>query len=306
MSSSNLLVMRPSAIPALLLSALLFGSTLFGQEQETTEESFIPNFAIGGGYFSWTGDSDFSGGAGSLSQYEIGGEGNVPVYSGKDFRLTAGAQYRFNRLDFSGAPAPLGNLGLDLHRVDIPFNFWKDFGPRWKLWARLQPGWYSDFGSVGSEDFILTSLVLASYQWNEITRIAFGAFYSRDLGEERVLPALGFIIEPDPHWSLALTFPRVELAYAPSEDWLFTARALLSGAGWNIVDPVGGAFDVDLNYRSIRVGLGAEHRVSGPWWAFAEAGAQLGQELEIVGPTYRFQQDLDSAVFFNGGVRVRF
>lgn len=273
---------------------------------DSTEESFIPNFAIGGSYFSWTGDTDFSNGGGSVSQYEFGVDANAPIVMQDGFRLTAGVQYRFNNLDFTGAPLPLGNQSFDLHRVDVPFNFWKDFNRKWKMWIRLQPGWYSDFETMSSDDFILTSLALLSYQLNESTKVAFGAFYSRDLGEERVLPALGVIFEPNPHWSLALTFPRIELAYAPADNWLFTGRAVLSGAGWNITDPAGGTADVDLNYKSIRVGVGAEHNFAGPWWGYLDAGVQLGQEIEIEGPNYTFQQDLDTAAFVTGGAKVRF
>ncbi|MEM6280180.1 MAG: DUF6268 family outer membrane beta-barrel protein [Verrucomicrobiota bacterium] len=270
------------------------------------EESFIPNFAIGKSYFSWTGDSDFSDATGSLSQYEFGVEVNAPLVLRDSFRVTAGVQYRFNSLDFTGAPFPLSNRSFDLHRVDVPFNFWKDFNRKWKMWVRLQPGWYSDFETMSSDDFILTSLALLSYQLNEKTRVAFGAFYSRDLGEERVLPAIGVIVEPDPHWSIALTFPRLEIAYAPTDDWLFTGRAVLSGAGWNITDPAGGTQDVDLNYKSVRVGVGAEHNFAGPWWGYLDAGVQLAQEIEIDSPTYQFQQDLDSAGFATGGIKARF
>jgi len=273
---------------------------------DTAEETFIPNFAIGGSYFSWTGDADFSNGAGSLSQYEFGVEANAPIVMRDTFRITAGVQYRFNNLTFSGAPLPLANNSFDLHRVDVPFNFWKDFNRKWKMWVRLQPGFYSDFETMTSDDFILTSLALLSYQLNETTKVAFGAFYSRDLGEERVLPAIGVIFEPNAHWSLAFTFPRIELAYAPADDWLFTGRAVLSGAGWNITDPAGGVEDVDLNYKSVRVGVGAEHNFAGPWWGYLDAGVQLAQEIEIEGANYNFQQDLDTAVFATGGVKVRF
>ncbi|MDF1657494.1 MAG: DUF6268 family outer membrane beta-barrel protein [Verrucomicrobiales bacterium] len=175
---------------------------------DRTEESFIPNFAIGGSYLSWTGDSDFSNGGGSVSQYEFGVEANAPILMREGFRLTAGVKYRYNQLDFTAAPFPLGNNTFDLHRVDVPFNIWKDINRKWKMWIRLQPGWYSDFETMTSDDFILTSLALLSYQLNQSTKVAVGAFYSRDLGEERVLPAIGVIFEPDPHWSLALTFPR--------------------------------------------------------------------------------------------------
>lgn len=287
-------------LPCIVLVAALASA------EDRTEESFIPNFAVASSYFTWSGDADFSDTGGSFSQREAGVEANVPIFMGDSFRLTAGAQYRWNRFDFSGAPGPLGSSSFDLDRVDLPLNLWKDFGSRWKMWVRLQPGWYSDFGTVDGDDFILTSLALLSYQWTESTRVAFGGFYSRDLGEERLLPAVGVIIEPNEHLSLAVTFPRVELAYAPSEDLLLTARGLLSGAGWNIADPAGGAADVDLNYRSIRVGVGVDRRISGPWWAYVDAGMLLAQEIEITGAPYQFQEDLENAAYATGGVRLRF
>lgn len=289
---------------AILFAAALAGTAFSGEER--TEESFIPNYAVANAYYSWMGDADFSNTAGSLSQEEYGVEVNAPIMMRDGFRLTAGVRYRFNSLDFQGAPLPLANQSFDLHRVDVPFNLWRDFNRRWKMWVRLQPGWYSDFDSVSSDDFILTSLALLSYQWNDKTKVAFGAYYSRDLGEERVLPAVGFIFEPDPHWSIALTFPRVEVAYAPTEDWLFTGRAVLSGAGWNISNPTGAGPDVDLNYKSVRVGFGVDRRISGPWWAYVDAGVQVAQEIEIEGLATPFQQDLDSAAFVTGGVKVRF
>ncbi len=286
-----------------LFLLLTSGSALAG---ERTEESFIPNYAVASSYFTWSGDTDFSDVPGQFSQREAGIEANVPVIMREGFRLTAGVQYRWNQFGFSGAPGPLGSSTFDLDRVDLPMNLWKDFNDRWKMWVRLQPGWYSDFGTVSSDDFILTSLALLSYQWTDTTRIAFGGYYSRDLGEERLLPAVGFIFEPDAHWSLALTFPRVELAYAPNEDLLLTARGLLSGAGWNIADPAGGPGDVDLNYQSIRVSLGVDRRLSGPWWAYLDAGMQLAQEIEITGAPYRFHEDLDNSAFVTGGVKLRF
>lgn len=300
---------RKSLSMTLSLRVLSFLPVLTGSllsAGERTEESFIPNYAVATSYFSWSGDTDFSDTAGGFSQREAGIEANVPVIMRDGFRFTAGAQYRWNRFSFSGAPGPLGSSTFDLDRVDLPLNLWKDFNSRWKMWVRLQPGWYSDFGTVNSDDFILTSLALLSYQWTDTTRVAFGGYYSRDLGEERLLPALGFIFEPDAHWSLALTFPRVELAYAPNKDVLFAARGLLSGAGWNIADPAGGAADVDLNYKSIRVGVGVDRRITGPWWAYLDAGMQLAQEIEITGAPYRFQEDLDNSAYVTGGVKLRF
>ena len=275
-------------------------------DQARTEESFIPNYAVASSYFNWDADANFSGGKGSVGQREYGIEGNVPLLMREGFRLTAGVKYRLNQLSFSGADHPLGSRSFDLHRVDLPINAWVDLNDRWKLWARLQPGWYSDFENVGSDDFILTSLALLSYRWTDSVKVAFGAYYSRDLGEDRVLPAVGVIYEPGPNLSLALTFPRVELAYAPTEDWLFTGRAVLSGSGWNITDPTGGATDVDLNYRSVRAGIGIDHRLTGPWWLFLDVGLQFAQEIEIEGGDYGFSEKLEPSAFISTGVKVRF
>ncbi len=293
---------------ALAVGLISFHGSLSGEEEERTEEVFIPNYAVASSYFTWNADADFSGNSGgSVGQEEAGIVANVPVLMRDGLRLTAGVQYRWNRLDFSsGVADPLGGRSFDLHRVDIPINAWADFNDRWKLWVRLQPGWYSDFENVGSDDFILTSLALLSYRWNDWMKVAFGGFYSRDLGEEKLLPAVGFIIEPDPQWYLALTFPRVEMAYAPTPDWLLSGRAVLGGAGWNISDPNGGGEDIDLNYQSIRVGVGIDHRISGPWWAYLDAGVQVGQEIEIEGGGYRFSEELDPSAFISGGVKMRF
>ena len=39
---------------------------------ERTEESFIPNYAVATGYYSWSGETDFSDTPGKFSQREAG------------------------------------------------------------------------------------------------------------------------------------------------------------------------------------------------------------------------------------------
>ncbi len=291
----------------LFAAAFTLATTWALSAEESTEESFIPNYSIGYIYGSYGGKSDVSGGPGSLQVNEFGFQGNVPVWNNDTLRLTAGLGYRLNQLDFGGAFPGLGTDSLNLYRVDIPFNAWWDLGSRWKFWGRLQPGWYSDFEHVSSDDFVLTSLALLSYQWSDQLKIAFGGYYSRDLGEERLLPAAGLIWEPNRHTSLALTFPRVELAYAPNEDWLFAGRAFLSGASWNIEDPLAAGNEFDLIYRSIRVGLGVEHRVTGPVWGYLDAGMQFGQDLEWKRAGLpEVDLELENSFYITSGIKVRF
>lgn len=95
-------------------------------EKDRTEESFIPRYAVAGGYISWASGADFSNGTGSVSQWEAGIQGNAPILTRDNYRPTVGIQYRYNRLSFTGLPLPLSNMDLDLRRVDVPLNFWAD------------------------------------------------------------------------------------------------------------------------------------------------------------------------------------
>lgn len=288
------------------LAALSLSGVVLSFAQEHTEESFIPNFAVASAYYSWSADTDFSDAPGSLGMQEAGVGADLPLYLGDRVKVTAGFSYRWNELDFSGVPQPLASQTLNLHRLDLPVNVWADLNERWKLWLRFQPGWYSDFENVGSEDFTVMSLGVLSYQWTDWLKVAFGAFYSRETGEERILPALGFILEPDPHWYLALTFPRVEMTYAPTADWLLSARVVANGGSWNISNPAGTGPDVDLSYQAVRLGLGVDRRLVRNWWAYLEGGVQIAQEIEIQGGGYDFLSDLDSNAYLSTGVRLRF
>ena len=106
-------------------------------EKDRTEEGFIPRYAVAGGYILWASDADFSNGTGSVSQWGAGIQGNAPILTRDKYRLTAGIQYRYNRLSFTSVILPLSNMDLDPHRVDVPLNFWADLYSRRKLWFRL-------------------------------------------------------------------------------------------------------------------------------------------------------------------------
>lgn len=46
--------------------------------------------------------------------------------------------------------------------------------------------------------------------------------------------------------------------------------------------------------------------ITGPWWAYLDAGMRLAQEIEITGAPYRFREDPDNSVCVTGGVKLRF
>ncbi len=276
---------------------------------EPTEERFIPNFAAGEAYYLWSTRADFeSGPDASLQMQEAGFKVPVPVFSNQDSRLTLGAHLRWNELDFEGGS--LLDRSLDLYRLQLPFDFWHSFNERWKAWGRVEPGLFTDFEDVDEDAFAVTVLALASYQFTPEFSAAFGGYYSRDLGDDRVLPALGLIWKPGPHWNVGLTFPRASVAYAPTTDWLFSLYVAPGGAGWSITDEATGE-SRRLNYTSWRAAVSAEYQFAevGPakLWGFLGGGIQFGQELELKdGDTTLLDADLEHGRFITGGLRLRF
>ena len=290
-------------------SVLLVLSAVAVAAEEPTEERFIPNYAAGEAYYLWSTRADFESGAGaSLQMQEAGFKVPVPVFSNETSRLTLGAHLRWNELDFEGGSLLAGSL--ELYRLQLPFDFWHSFNERWKAWGRVEPGLFTDFEDVDGDAFAVTVLALASYQFTPEFSAAFGGYYSRDLGEDRVLPALGLIWKPGPHWNVGLTFPRASVAYAPTSDWLFSAFVVPGGAGWSIADEATGE-NRRLNYTSWRAAVSAEYQFAGvgpaKLWGFLAGGIQFGQELELKeGGTTLLETDLAAGQFITTGIRLRF
>jgi hypothetical protein len=249
-----------------------------------TEESFIPSYSAGNLSYLWGSESDLEDVPGAaMSLHEVGVVAQYPLWMTDESRLTAGVRYRYNRLDFSGTN-PFATGDLDLHRVQIPVNFWHSFHEQWKLWAGLDPGLFTDFSGLSDDDFALTALAVGAYEFAAAWSVSFGAYYSRDLGEDRLLPVLGVIWRPNPHWNISATFPRLRVAYAPNPDWIFEAMVRPGGSGWNYQNDAANE-QLDLEYKSWRATLGVEHfltdKLPGKLFGYAEAGLGFSQSLKL-------------------------
>jgi hypothetical protein len=293
----------------LLLHALLGLPVAVIAAEEPTEERFIPNYAAGDAYYLWSTRTDLESVTGATLQVqEAGFKAPVPVFSNDDSRVTAGVHLRWNGLDFEGAPT--FSESLDLYRLQLPIDFWHSFDDHWKAWGRVEPGLFSDFENIDGDAFAVTVLALASYQFTPQFSVASGVYYSRDLGEDQLLPALGVIWKPNPHWNVGLTFPRASESYAPTSAWLFSAFVAPGGGGWSVTDSATGD-NRRLNYKSWRAAIGAEFQFTkvGPagLWVHLAGGYQFGQELEIKdGDSALLVTDLEDGQFVTGGIRLRF
>lgn len=291
----------------ILLVSFLSGSAAVqaqtALDETMLEERFIPTYTAGELYYGWSDTADFSGG--SMQREEAGVSFQAPLFMEGDIKLTGGLSYKSTRLDFEGEN-PFGNVTLDLHSIEAPLNLWIDQG-KWKYWLGLRPGLAGDLEEVDSDAFTLTALALASYAITDKVSLAGGVAYTQDLGESRVLPALGIIWKPNAHWSLALTAPRAQIAFAPTQEWLFTASAMPSGGTWSVKDTKGSG-TTTLNYQSVRAGISVEKRIgTGPAWAYVDGGYQFLQEIEVErGGRTDFDEDLDAVPYVNAGFKLRF
>jgi outer membrane receptor protein involved in Fe transport len=226
-----------------------------------------------------------------------------------DSRLTAGVRYRYNRLDFSGSN-PFASSDLDLHRVQIPVNFWHSFHEQWKLWAGLDPGLFTDFSGLSDDDFAVTALAVVAYEFAPQWSVSFGGYYSRDLGEDRLLPVLGVIWRPNPHWNVSATFPRLRVAYAPNPNWVFEAMVRPGGSGWNYRNDAAGE-QLDLEYKSWRATLGVEHfltdNLPGRLFGYLEGGVGFSQSLKLKRDNDELaSSSLGETLTLSAGLRWRF
>jgi hypothetical protein len=283
-------------------------ATFASAAQRTTEESFIPSYSAASLHYLWGSRADLEAVPGSsMAQHEVGVLGQYPVFRSEDSRFTAGVRYRWNHFDFNG-PGLLGENRLDLYRVQVPLNYWHSFNDQWKLWAGVEPGLFSDFESITTDDFTASALLVAAYEWRPEWSLSFGGYYSRDLGNDRLLPVLGVIWRPNPHWNLSATFPRFRIAYAPDERMFFDFTIRPGGSGWNIRTRDGR--DLDLEYKSWRISLGVERLMSeriGKLYAFGEIGTGLGQELTLNHDGNEvFSTDMDAILTLSTGLRLRF
>jgi hypothetical protein len=298
-----------TAIPLVLL---LVAGAVAAQEPapRRTEESFIPSYTAASVGYLWGSESDLERlPDASMTLHEASVSAQYPVWMAQRSRLTAGVRYRYTHLLFSG-DNPFAAGGLDLHRLQVPVNFWHSFHEQWKLWAGIEPGLFTDFQQVDADDFALTALLVAAYEFHPRWTVSFGGYYSRDLGEDRLLPVLGVIWRPNPHWNVAATFPRFRVAYAPNPMWLFEGMIRPGGAGWNY-SHAEAERDLDLEYRSWRASLGMERlltaRLPGSLHGYIEAGLGFSQNLKLKrNDSTLASVDLDESLILAAGLRWRF
>lgn len=195
---------------------------------------------------------------------------------------------------------------FDLHTLRVPLQAaWMPEGSSWFLFALLAPGISTDFGAINRESFDLTASLDLGYQVSRDLVVAVGAYYSRDYGEDLLLPGIGLLWRPLPEFTLEISPNGFIPEWRIQDGWRL--RGLLSpmGGRWTVHDH--GAAKT-LRITGAKAGVEFEHRLAAQCWATVGVGANVMQHIHIEDgrKSELLNEDVSGGLYVGGAVTWRF
>jgi hypothetical protein len=285
-------------LPAL---ALLFSSSLRAQSTELNPDAGAPLTRLD--FLLEPGSGLDRGGEVEFFQARLG----VPVFGqkvGEDWIWGLRTRYEFTSLEISGDPV----LENELHRLDLgPSLLYRPENSPWRAFFSGTIGLATDFSDVNGDDVVYSVLAAAGYKFSDRFTLLFGAYYSQDFGDARLFPGVGFVWNIADKWTASLLPPRVQLAYAPTENWRIALEGYPDGDSWSVESATGE--QSSLERKALRAGLRVERRITENGWIFAGAGWAFGRELRLEGEDsgrVSYESDVDDGAYFSLGISLGF
>lgn len=254
--------------------------------------------------FSATASASLRGGAGEVAVQRYEGEAGGSTSVGTDARLTHGVGWVRTELDRAGANLLPGTL----EEVSVRLGWQQTLGPRWRWMAVARPGFYGDGAGLESDTFNVPLLALASYASSRELAWSFGVV-ANAFSDNPVIPVAGVRWEFAPAWTLNVGLPRAGLEWQANKDVLLTAGATVQGGAYRLTrNPVTGSAagarlaDTKLDYREIRLGVGASWTLRDWLTLSVDAGLAVDQEFDFHqrGVKYRGSDEAFGAVAVSG------
>lgn len=241
---------------------------------------------------------DFANRPGGVDFFEV--RTIVPVWTTKveSTRLALSLGYNLTELDLGG----LAGMGSEtLHTLEAQLSlFWRPTASRWWGLGFVTPGLGTDFQGLSWDDFEVSGLGLLGYRFSDTFSVAGGAFAQYGAEEGRILPALGFIWQPEP-FILQVTPPFVVLGWHATERLTLSLSAYPSGGSWDVEGP--NVNRVDLSGWQAAASI--IYKLTDKLTLSLRGGMNLGGELELRDTNNRTVADetLEAAPF--GAVNLR-
>lgn len=254
--------------------------------------------------FGATARSSLRNGAGEVGvqRHEI--EAGGRLQAGETATLSVGLGWTRTELDREGANVLPGTL----QEVSARLGWQQTLGPRWRWMAVARPGFFGDGGGLVSDTFNVPFLALASYATSRELAWSVGVM-ANAFGDNPVLPVAGVRWEFAPAWTLNLGLPRAGVAWQPNGRTTFTAGATVQGGAYRLTrNPIAGSAagarvaDAKLDYREIRLGVGAMWTLSEWLTLSVDAGVAVDQRFDFHqrGLEYRGSDELFGVVALSG------
>lgn len=248
---------------------------------------------------TFMGTQDYSDQPGGLDFFEL--RTIMPVWKtqlGEDTRLGISLGYNLTEVDFGG----LAGLGQEtLHTLEAQASlFWRPKNSRWWGLGFVTPGLGTDFEGLSWDDFEVSALGLLGWRFSDTFSVAGGAFAQYGAQESRVLPALGFIWQPEP-FIVQVTPPFVVLGWRATDRMTLSLSGYPSGGSWDVEDPR--VNRVDLS--GWQAAASVIYRLTDHLTLSVRAGMNVGGELELQNAADRevANETLEAAPF--GAVNLR-
>jgi len=241
---------------------------------------------------------DFANRPGGLDFFEM--RTILPVWTQKagDVRMGLSLGYNLSELGFNGLA---GLQDETLHTLEAQVGlFWRPEQSRWWGLGFVTPGLGTDFQGLSWDDFEVSALGLLGYRFTDTFSFAGGMFAQYGAEEGMIVPALGFIWQPDP-FIVQVTPPFVVLGWRATDRVTLSLSGYPSGGSWDVEDPNVNRVDLSGWQAAASLIYKATERVS----LSLRAGMNIGGELELRDSNNRVlaNETLEAAPF--GAVNVR-
>lgn len=238
-----------------------------------------------GGSFDWqtrfssAGSADIAEGSrplGEMRHMHFAFEGATTLALGRDSAAIVGLGWR--RFDFSGSVADVPD---SLSSLALKLGYARTFSPQWSLRAEIDPGVYSDFEDVGSDDVSAPFGLRVMYAASRELQWAFAVFVD-PRSSVPVIGGIGARWQFAPQWTLLAFLPEPRVEYAVSERLRLYAGASLRGGTFRVASDFGRRRgrplldDQEVDFREITLGMGMRWELS----KTLSAGVALGWMLD--------------------------
>jgi Domain of unknown function (DUF6268) len=227
----------------------------------------------------------------SMSQFSMAYDFRFPIGP-----VTFGVRPQFEVMFLSGPTPPGPDLPPQVYGLSVALEVEYRFSPQFSVRGMISPGLYTDFNGVTGHAFRLPAQVVGAYALTSQWTIVGGVMYTAQPSLS-VLPVAGAIWTPADEWRLELTFPRLRVMRHFPDGLNIYGVFGLQGETYAI--RADGANDL-MQYRDVRLGLGAEWNTPIGLHIFVEAGAALFRRLEVENQA---SSNIDSGLYLRVGGR---